>query len=226
MRLDIYSHGFSASEIEPRSWPALNRMCRFMGHYEREPDSNGRYHEVQKSTYGGAFSDRSRFYFHNSVLDKFIALVKDVNPDAIIVEHVHALYETEHVEIIRKDHRPPRNGQENAIRFIVENGDLKVICVEPGGGKTYILNQALVDVNRRMGMVIKAQYLPKWEADISEAHHVEEGDILIIQGSVELIKAQHDALAGRLKANALQVREDVLRSPKHSRRVGTSHRTA
>lgn len=196
MHLDIYSHGFSVSQIEQRSFLAINRMCKFLGHFELQPQANGRYENIWTGTYAGGFANRQRFQFHINVLDKFIALVKDINPDAVITETVHALWETEHVDMVRRDHRPPRNGQEHAIQFIVEPGITKVICVEPGGGKTYILNQALCKINLPMGMVIKAQYLPKWDEDMGEAHVVEPGDLLIVKGSLEMIKMMRDAKAG------------------------------
>lgn len=211
MKIDVYSHGFSVSEIEPRNFAVINRMCRFMGHYEQQPNQQGRYDTVLTGVYGGGFADRSRFYFHINVLDKFISMVKDWTPDTTITETVHPLYETDHVDIFRKDMRPPRNGQERAIQFVIDPGSTKVICVEPGGGKTYILNQALVEISRRLGMVIKAQYLPKWEEDISKAHHVQEGDIAIIKGSVELIKLMNDALTGRLTAKYILISNSTYR---------------
>lgn len=175
---------------------AIGRVCRFMGHYELEPSGSGRYENVLKGVYGGAFANREKFYFHNSILDKFIAIIKDTSRDTVITETVHPLYETEHVDMILRDMRPPRNGQERAIEFVVADGPMKVICVEPGGGKTFILNKALCEINRPMGMVIKAQYLPKWDEDISKAHVVEPGDLLIIRGSLELIKAMAMAKRG------------------------------
>lgn len=212
MDISIYSHGFSVSNYGPRAKAALYRICRLLGHYELEPNQLGRYENVWKGVYGGAFNDRSTYFFHISVLDKFISIVKDTAPEIEIKETVHPLFETDYVPIIRKDERPPRNGQENAIQFIVDEGTMKVICVEPGGGKTYILNQAMCLVNRRLGMVIKAQYLPKWEDDISSAHHVEPGDILTVKGSVDFIKLMRDAISGTLTAKYILISNSTYRA--------------
>lgn len=213
MLLSIYSHGFAVSDFSPRSFPAINRLCRYMGHFELTPTGDGRYENIWTGVYGGAYADRTRFFFHNSVLDKLIELVKDINPDEVIVEEVNALFDSVEVEMPKRDHRPPRPGQDKAVEFITSGeGNTKVICVEPGGGKTWILNQAMCKINRRLGMVIKAQYLDKWKADIEEAHHVEPGDILIIRGSVDFAAAMREAVEGKLSAKYILISNSTYRA--------------
>lgn len=212
MIIDVYSHGFTVKEFSRDVIPVINRMIRFMGHYELQPTDNGRYENVWTGVYGGAFADRSCFFFHISILDKFIAMVKDTAPNEQIHENVHPIYDSVAVKMIKKDFRPPRPGQDKAVEFIQDGkSNIKVICVEPGGGKTWILNQAMCDINRRMAMVIKPMYMDKWESDISEAHEVAPGDILRIEGTVSLVVAMRDALEGRLTAKYILISNNTYR---------------
>lgn len=212
MKLDIYSHGYVISNFKNNANPAILRLIKSLAHYEAQPTSDGRYENVWTHTYGGAFADRSKFFFHISTLDLLKRLVADICRDVNIIEEIHPVYDSVSVNMIKKDFRPPRPGQDKAVEFIQDGKtNTKVICVEAGGGKTWILNQATCGIQRRMGMVIKPMYMDKWETDISEAHEVQPGDILRIEGTVDFVVAMRNALEGRITAKYILISNNTYR---------------
>lgn len=180
-------------------------MCRFMGHFELQPSDVGRYEQVLTAVYGGAFANRNYFCFHNGILNKFLATVSDTAPEVKPEIIYHPLYESEVVAMPLKDLRPPRDNQPDAIAYGLAEGETKMITLGPGRGKTFVFNRIIAEISRRVAMIIRAQYVKKWERDIQAAHHVEEGDIITISGSKELSVLMHKALTGQLTAKYILI---------------------
>ena len=52
-----------------------------------------------------------------------------------------------------------------------------------GGGKTFLTLEALAVLSRRVLIVVKATYINKWIGDIKEYLHLEDEDILVLDGT-------------------------------------------
>ena len=92
-----------------------------------------------------------------------------------------------------------RDYQKPVVDFILDNPkQSKLIPLRTGTGKTFISLYALAQLNSRIGIVILPVYIDKWVNDIIQIHNASVDDILVIQGSTNLIKAVELAKQGEL----------------------------
>ena len=212
MRIDVYSHGYTVSKLTRAALTGISRLCRFLGHFELQPNEVGRYEQKQTATYAGGYANRELFCFHKGTLDRFLAIIRDI--DASIKPEIvtHELWDSVPVEMKLKDLRDPRWGQPGAIRHAIAEGEIKAVCLGPGRGKTFVFNRVTHHFQRRVCMVIRANYVDKWEEDIGEAHECEDGDILKVKGGKDLMALMHAALAGTLTAKYILISNSTYRN--------------
>jgi hypothetical protein len=135
------------------------------------------------AVYAGAFGNREQFVFHRSVLDKFLSIVRDTCPGLAPEVRHHALYEPAAIDIEMRDLRAPRWAQPDAIAYAVADGVTKMINLGPGRGKTFVFNSVAFKIQRRVAMILRAQYVKKWIADIKSAHMATDEDMFVVAGN-------------------------------------------
>lgn len=212
MQIDVYSHGYTVSKLSPTSRAGVAKLCRFLGHFELQPNAAGRYEQTLTAVYGGGFANREQFCFHNGTMKRLIAIVADMDANIKPVINHHDLWDSVDVKIEMKDLRPPKDNQPEAIAHGLSEGNIKAICLGPGRGKTFVFNRIVFEVQKRVCMIIRSAYVDKWEEDIPKAHIVEKGDIRKVKGSKELMKLMADALAGNLTEKYILISNSTYRN--------------
>lgn len=212
MRIDVYSHGFTVNGLSVNTRMAIGKLCRFLGHFELQPNGEGRYEQKLTAVYAGGFGNREQFCFHNSVLDRFRSILRDMAPDVVPTVVHHDVYESVVVDMPLRDLRPPRENQPAAIAYAVSEGITKMITLGPGRGKTFVYNRAIHHIGRRSAMIIRAQYVDKWIGDIKAAHMATDDDIVVIRGSKALAALMLAAERGDITANYILISNSTYRN--------------
>lgn len=212
MLINVYSHGYTVERLTHATLTAVGKLCRFLGHFELQPNEMGRYEQKQTATYAGGFANREQFCFHNATLDRFLAIVRNIDPSIKPEIVKHDLWDSEDVKIELKDTRPPRWGQPGAIEHGLAEGIVKAICLGPGRGKTFVFNRITYATQKRVCMILRASYVDKWVKDTSDAHVVEEGDLITIRGGKALMELMALAKDGNLKCKYILISNSTYRN--------------
>lgn len=212
MLIDVYSHGFTVKRLSVNTRPAVAKLCRFLGHFELQPNELGKYQQVWTGVYGGGFGNREQFCFHVRTLDRFLSILKETAPEVVPEIIHHDIYNSVDVEIEMRDKRPPRWGQPAAIAHALADGVTKAICLGPGRGKTFVFNQVTFAMQKRSCMILRAGYVEKWVKDIKAAHMATDDDIIVVKGSKDLMKLMLLAETGQVDAKYILISNSTYRN--------------
>lgn len=85
---------------------------------------------------------------------------------------------------------------------IREHKDVYSLLVDhqTGKGKGIMTISSVCDINKSVAILILPKYIEKWVLELKQTTNVKDEDIVIIQGSKDLINYMHLALSGEYKA--------------------------
>jgi len=88
------------------------------------------------------------------------------------------------VELLLKDERQPFDYQQKHIDDIIKPETRRYLLgLKPGYGKTFTTIKSLSIIGGRTFVLVLAKYTDKWESDLRDGLHLEEGDILQVVGA-------------------------------------------
>lgn len=214
MKINVYSHGFSVTDLTPTTRGYVSKMCRLLGQLDYRPIGGGRTERYIARVFAGGTADHSTFWFHRGELERFKMLCQQYMIGSLDITY-HGLYEPRLVVLPMKDLRPPREYQLAPIAYVLEgayrpqqqqrDGVTKIVTLGPGRGKTFVLNKGLHQIGQVTVFVIKPMYIAKWIGDLDKALELKPGDLLVAQGGKQLNQIMELAIAGELKAKVLLI---------------------
>ena len=203
VRIDVYSHHIKVTRFNRRIKDALLVYCRDIAQYGLKKVGR-RFVKAMLRVFVGVTKDREEFHFHVNQLGEVIRHLGNSGiPERQIHMVRHRLYEPVEVEFDYIDKRDARDYQEPIIDYIVEDGKIKVVTLDPGRGKTFIALRAMNILETRVFFNIKAMYIEKWIADAKEAFNLKKGDLMVVKGSSHLKRLIDLAKAGELEAKII-----------------------
>jgi hypothetical protein len=190
LHVEIFSHHFACTRMTTRAREALNK---FAGRYveyklEKIPRSN-RWHKVADRVYAAATKDREEYRFHINLLKQFRDHLDFHYLRNELVEWTVAPFiQLPEVDMPLKDGITPRDYQEEAIEYINTPGIVnKLVEFQTGKGKSVTAMYAQYK-RRRIGLLmIKPMYIEKWLIDLRKTFDLEVSDVIVAQGSAELM---------------------------------------
>lgn len=204
MRVDIYTHNFSVSEIQPSVRFYVEGYARKWIQYGFIKEAGRWIRQAIKGFYS-ITKDRSILRFHINQYEGFIRHLENNNIDLTMVDIVtHQLYEPERVELPVFDKWVTRPDQEPVVEYIVDHKPprQKFVALQTGKGKTYCALRAASDLGYRLLIVVRPMYMDKWQEDVMKTYDIDFQDMVVVQGAASLIavidQAQNDELSAKV----------------------------
>lgn len=185
LKITEYSHGFEAQIKTSDALKATLAYCKsHLALYGLVRIGPGRFTKAMTKVFIGVTRDRSLFYLPINLLDNYIEFINGHGIGRSQIERTRLpYYDPEPLELDYHDTRKALDYQKPIIDYILENGNTKLVTLEPGQGKTFIALTAMNYMNVRTFICIKPMYIDKWIGDVEEAFDVKEGDVVVIKGA-------------------------------------------
>lgn len=117
------------------------------------------------------------------------------------------MYEPVHCEFNPNPKFIPRDYQEPIIQYILEDGKVKILDMQPGDGKTLCTLISMVNIGDRTAIVLPPKYIDQWVGQVTDPDNyldLDPGDdILVIKGTRPLINLIALAKSGELTAKII-----------------------
>lgn len=137
MKLDLYTHHFSVTEISPVQQNILYEFILPMVQ-KGLVKVRGRFRPVPLKTFAARKKNRSEFRFHINQYDEFIYLLAQkgyMENDYEVVDHRDSLPKAAKAVFKVKGLPKPYDYQEDIIRYVLEPGISKMVTLQTGRGK-------------------------------------------------------------------------------------------
>lgn len=215
MKIDVYSHCFSISEIENRFEGLVRRLSRENAEYDVEKDevTGASYTKVARM-WSFSNNERTRFNFHIHYFNAFMGWVngiEDLAKSIVIVRHEYDLNEAAPAKFKILKIFEPRDYQETLIQVGTKEGAKNdVITLPPGAGKTLTAFHVMERLKVRTFITMKGGYLDRWIPDLEKTFDLKGGRMLVIRGQADLINLMEMAVCGDLKADIIITTIDTI----------------
>lgn len=207
MRIDVFSHSFMVTELSPKELVATKNFMRGLIQYEPVVN-DGRKEMIPARVFASSPEDRRYFRMHINLLKSFQErLVYDGISlrDVVTQTHIFQVPDDARVEHIVKHLYNPRDTQPEIIEYIKDDGDNKVVTLQPGGGKTLIAKHCIADFGVRTAGIMRGSFIDRWVPDLEETFEFKRGELLVIRGSGSLTALMEMALEGDLIAKVIMI---------------------
>jgi superfamily II DNA or RNA helicase len=204
LEIRIYSHHFSATKLSPRGRWLCNNFAKQYVAYSWQ-NTNGQYTKVAERVYAAANEERTEFRFHINQLDRFKQFLADNHTNAGLISWVNEP-ESKGADVSFKV-RPKWVARDYQIPIVdymsAQLPVAKFLGLQTGKGKSLIAMLSLANIGKRVAVVIKPSYIEKWIDDFTKTYDINPKDILVVQGSDQLIALTTLARAGKVTAKII-----------------------
>lgn len=200
--IDLYSHHFSVRVRLRTDINICRQFAKKMGQWGSIRVGPGKFKRGIVRVYAFFTKNRREFRFHISQYDEFLDhldMYAVSKGDLEVEAHDPPIPEPATFNYI--DVRTPRDYQAPIIDYIVDDGNMKIVELDPGRGKTFISLTAIKRLKVRTFICIKAQYIEQWIKAIKESYELRPGELYVIQGANSLRNLFELADAGEMDAN-------------------------
>lgn len=185
-RIDAYSHNIRVYGFNRKGKEVLLEYCEKVSLYEfvREGRRNVR---KKTKTFAATTHSENEFRFHRTQLPDLIQHLGyfGYKSNAILITEI-PLYEPVRVDFTMNPKFQSRDYQVPVIDYMVAEGNIKVVTLQTGRGKTYCALSAVERLGMRTLLVVKGMYVEKWIGDVNEAFGLTAGDLMVVRGSKHL----------------------------------------
>lgn len=207
LKVTVYSHYFRVSNI---GWRFTDFVRRFERKYVQMglDRVNRKWVRVEKKSFAFYSKDRSVYHFHINTLEEFKRHCIGAGVPSDLVEYqVMPLPPREDVELKIADGWAPREHQHGAIAFeMKDDGPInRLVALRPGDGKSFCTMYSASKCRARGIYFYKPSLIEKWVIDYRKTYDLDEGDLMTVQGSEELMALLEMARVGTLKAKIIAI---------------------
>lgn len=189
LKVDVYSHNFSVTEISPSIKYTVENYARKFIQYGLIKEA-GRWIRQQIKIFVTGTKDRSKIRFHINQYAGFIEHMEKNGVDKTMMDiTIHPIYNASDVNIPMFEKWKPREDQIPYIDYIVENNKnpSKFIGAQTGFGKTKVAFFGATKLHKRIMIIVRPMYMDKWHADVTENLDIDFNDTVVVKGSTSLI---------------------------------------
>lgn len=186
-RIDLQTHNFKVTKFTPHVRSVLINFSKGMGQMGMVRKTFNRFVKAIVRVFAARSKEKTYYRFHRNQYDEFVKYCANWGLNTKQFEVVeHEPFEGEPANFEYIDKRSARDYQEPIINYILEDGHVKIVTLDPGRGKTFIFLQAANKINKRVILVIKAMYIDKWIIDAKVAFKFSKGELITVRGSENL----------------------------------------
>ena len=215
MKVDLYSHGFRVSHIEPRLEGLVKEFGRKTAEFEtvKDPETGFMESRIVKM-WSYAPVERDSFNFHIYYWNEFKGRIDNdsyATDVTKIVDHRFTIDKAKDAKFKVKEIHTPRDYQEQLISTVVNGTDNSYcITLPPGAGKTLVAMHVMSRIKKRTFITMKGGYLDRWTPDLVKAFDLKKGGLLEIRGQKDLINLMEMEEAGELNAEIIIATVDTV----------------
>lgn len=217
MKVDVYSHCFTVSEVENNLEHLVRRLTRENAEYitERDPQTGQNYTKLGKM-WSFANKELNKFHFHISYLEQFLHWLSAVSGLGNLVNPIYHTYPMENAkDAVFKllTIHDPRDYQEALIHGAVTTKDSNyVITLPPGAGKTLTAKHVMYRIKKRTFIMMRGGYLDRWIPDLAESFDLKNGRMMVVRGQSDLAAVMEMEADGLLHADIIMTTIDTVAS--------------
>lgn len=207
LHVEICSHFFKVTQITPRGREAVVLFAKKMAQwgYNRVPTPGGRARFVYEPLrmFCAATADRTEYRFHIHQLKKFREQLEFCNlTEDLVTFQERPMYVAADEQIPIQSHWKDREDQVPVVEYLLApEPHQKLVQLQTGKGKSYVTMRAMAELAKRVCIIVRPMYLDKWVEDILRTCDLKPEDLIVVQGSSQLV-----ALIELARQNALEAR--------------------
>lgn len=189
LTVTIFSHHFSVSNISGRAYAAVREFAQRYVQYG-VIKQHGQWVRVAKKVYAAATQDRTVFRFHINQLEDFEHHLKRHFLKDTEERFTQPFKEIDPVTLEIKPEWIPREDQTPVIEYICADTPniSRFVDLQTGKGKSFITMYSAALLKARAVYLFRPMYLDKWVIDIRKTYEMAQEDLIVVQGSGELIE--------------------------------------
>lgn len=205
--IDIFSHHFVVKKMSPRGQQIAEAFARNFIQYGLV--KVGRvFKRAPVKVFAAKVANRNEIRFHWGQWDDFLKYLGNngVRQEDYLVQR-YAHHESAPLDCFVKSTFKPREYQVPVIEYMVspEPCSKKLVQLQAGKGKSIMSMFASSDINKRVLLFLKPQFIKKWVVDLQEKMDIDKEDIVVVQGSASLMTVIDEGLNDELKAKFIIV---------------------
>lgn len=187
--IDIYSHNFVCRAITPRAMSICNEYAKKFVQWGIKHE-RGRYLKQPMRVFASKTKDSFEYRFHINVYKEFLEHLKfhqlDINT-SVDIKTVPKC-NTDNIEMKVKSIFQPRENQIAAIDYLCADNNNKLVSAQTGAGKGAMTLFSIERLSKITAIIVRPQFLLKWRDEILEKCDVTEDEIMVVQGTPQLLK--------------------------------------
>lgn len=190
-----YTHYFKIEYPTQAMYPVIYGLAGVYTQFERVFDkATKRTNWVPSKTYSTYIDQGNEFRFNIGQFNDFIERLSAARIESssyVIVTHDST--EASDIDISVREGYVLYPEQQEAHDFVVrkETGNVAMIAIPTGGGKTVTGLSAVATLGKRFAVIVLASYVDKWVGDICEILTIDKSEVGVIKGSDLLIRSTH-----------------------------------
>ena len=212
MKIDIYSHNFSVSDIQPSARYYIDGYARKWIQYGFIKEQGRWIRQAIKGFYS-LTHDKRIFRFHINQLNEFIRHLISNGIDETMIDIVkHEMFKPELVDLPVFDKWVPRDYQYPVIEYILDYKPpvSKFVALPTGRGKTFISLMAASKIGYRLMIIVRPMFMDKWQEDVMKTYDIDFQDMVVIKGSESLLALLEQAKNDELSAKVIIISNKTL----------------
>lgn len=201
-----YSHGYCASNLSPRGKWLCSVFAKRFAQYGFV-QKYGQYQKVNLKVFAAATEDRGEFRFHINTLTQFKEFLIVNQVDGLLVKWEEAPVHTpQTVEFRIREGWMPRDFQIPIIEYLSKPLPIsRFLDLQTGRGKGFSAMSALSRIGQRVVVIVKPMYIEKWAKELMQILELVPEDIIVVQGSSQLMALMMLAKEGKVHAKVIIV---------------------
>lgn len=204
-RVDKFSNNFTITQYLPMGETVIKSFAAGFLQYGLVKKGM-RFISVPFKMFAARCLPEREYRFHINAFSDFVlhCAAHGIKRDDMEV-HEHVAERGLDVDLKLETSKTPREDQVPILEYLrsPKPSMIKLVGIQPGGGKTFCAMNSICEEGRRMVAVLKNKYIEKWVSDIVELANCTKDDILVVKGSTALMDAIASASDGTLKAKAI-----------------------
>lgn len=214
LTVSMRSHHFVVSNITARSRNCVLNFARRQVQYGFARSKNSV--KPALKVFAASTADRDEFRFHINHWKEFQEEMMFSRLSENLIEIIYEpIHEPMLVELpLKPDGFPPRDDQPLAIAYLAAPPPPRSKCVikPPGTGKTFCALSAMSKIGHRAVGIMKPQFLENWLEGAMKTLGIELEDMVVINGSKQLIALLNLAIENRLPQKIILISNKTMQN--------------
>lgn len=210
----LHSHYFKATRFQGRGREVVVEFARKNIQFSFQRNQWGKFEWLPSRVYAASNEARTEFRFHINQLKAFKEHCDIYKLPQEAIEYVaQPMFPVRTVDFKFKPGWVDKDYQVAVIDYLSQPLPIsKFVNLQTGLGKSYCAMRAMERKRVVTAFFIRPKYIDKWLLDLAGAYELEDGDVMVIQGSTHLMKLTQLAIANELEAKVILISNKTLQS--------------